>query len=199
MVDPERSLSRFDRPVGARSHRRQMVSAQLLNVTRTLAAAIISAIATVALAGVAVIQIRAGKKQTEIALQTARETREAAERQWQPRVFAHPWFWKIPGDREGIEGGAVIDGTLHAAYYLINQGSGPAFNVEHGIDVGGNRQKTGIILNMGGGHVIPPVFDVETRREWLRLWSRSPSRNSRARPSPTRHSSRICSVSASRS
>lgn len=106
-----------------------------------LAAAIITAGATVALAMLAYLQIRASQwqaseaaaaatLQSTIALQAARETREAAERQWQPRVIAHPWFWVIPGDREGTQGGAVVDGTLHAAYYLVNQGSGPAFNVD---------------------------------------------------------------------
>ena len=76
--------------------------------------------------------------------------------------FAHPWFGPIPGQADQTPAGAVVDGTLYAAYYLVNQGSGPAFNVEHGIEIGGSRQRGGnIILNMGAGGLIPPVFDVE--------------------------------------
>ena len=91
-----------------------MVSARPLTVRHMLAAAIITAGATVALAMLAFLQIRASQKQASevpgaatlqatIALQADRETREAAERQWQPRVIAHPWFWAIPGDRQGTQ------------------------------------------------------------------------------------------------
>jgi hypothetical protein len=128
---------------------------------RMLAAAIITAAATVALALLAYVQIRAGGEQTAAALEMAHQTREAAERQWQPRVFAHPWFWAIPGERDQIPAGAVVDGTLRAAYYVVNQGSGPAFNIEHGIEIAGSRQTVGVILNMATGQEIPPVFNLE--------------------------------------
>jgi hypothetical protein len=126
-----------------------------------LAAAIITAVATVALAALAYGQIRAGGKQTAAALEMARQTREAAERQWQPRVFAHPWYGAIPGERDQIAGGVVVDGQLRAAYYLVNQGSGPAFNIEHGTEIGGNRQRLGVYLNMGASDVVPPVFNYD--------------------------------------
>ena len=81
-----------------------------------MAASIITAAATVAPAALAYFQIRAGqaqakdsKTQSDAALAIAREqsaasrviareTREAAERQWQPRVFVHPRRGPVCGD-----------------------------------------------------------------------------------------------------
>jgi hypothetical protein len=121
-----------------------------------LAASIITAAATVGLAVLAYRQIRAGQAQTAAALAVARETREAAERQWQPRVFVHAWHGPVPGDEEN----AAPD-EMAVRYYLTNEGTGPAFNVEHGVEVAGqlhtweDRQWR----TMRAGEAIPPMFD----------------------------------------
>jgi hypothetical protein len=108
-------------------------------------------LATVVLAVLAYFQIRAGwaqaregkeqsdaalaiaREQSAAALAVARETREAAERQWQPRVFVHGWHGgPKPGD-----GDNVAPNEMAVPYYLSNEGTGPAFNVEHGVEVNG--------------------------------------------------------------
>ena len=115
-----------------------------------LAAAIVTAAATVGLAVLAYCQIRAGQaqarhaqaqsdtalaitqEQTAAALAIARETREAAERQWQPRVFAYAWRVPVRGD-----GSTAAPDEMAVSYFLSNEGTGPAFNVEHGVEVAG--------------------------------------------------------------
>jgi hypothetical protein len=122
-----------------------------------LAASIVAAAATVALAALAYWQIRAGRQQTLAALSIAREAREAAERQWQPRVFAHAWHGgPVRGD-----GDAAAPDEMTVPYYLTNAGTGPAFNVEHGIEVAG-EQKTWDDRQwrtMAAGEEIPPLHD----------------------------------------
>jgi hypothetical protein len=128
--------------------------------SQSLWPAIITAAATVALAVLAYRQITAGqaqiKEQADAALALARETREAAERQWQPRVFAHAWHGPVRGD-----GDNAAPDEMAVRYYLSNEGTGPAFNVEHGIDVAGtphtweNRQWR----TMRAGEAIPPIPD----------------------------------------
>jgi hypothetical protein len=139
-----------------------------------LVASIATAAATVVLAVLAYLQIRAGQAQAKearaqsdaalaiaheqaaAALTVARETREAAERQWQPRVFAHAWHGPVPGD-----GNNAAPDEMAVRYYLSNEGTGPAFNVEHGVDVAGtphtweNRQWR----TMRAGEAIPPIPD----------------------------------------
>jgi hypothetical protein len=139
-----------------------------------LAASIVTAAATVGLALLAYLQIRAGQAQAKearkqsdaalaiaqeqaaAALTVARETREAAERQWQPRVFAHAWRGPVPGD-----GNDAAPDEMAVRYYLSNEGTGPAFNVEHGVEVAGRlhtwegRQWR----TMRAGEAIPPMFD----------------------------------------
>jgi hypothetical protein len=139
-----------------------------------LTASIITAAATVGLAVLAYCQIRAGQAQTRAAkeqsdaalaiaqeqaaaaLAVARETREAAERQWQPRVFVHAWHGPVRGD-----GDNAAPDEMAVRYYLTNEGTGPAFNVEHGVEVAGklhtweDRQWR----TMRAGEAIPPMFD----------------------------------------
>jgi len=139
-----------------------------------LAPSIVTAAATVALALLAYLQIRAGQsqavtmraqsdaalaiaqEQAAAALTVARETREAAERQWQPRVFVHAWHGPVPGD-----GNDAAPDEMAVRYYLSNEGTGPAFNVEHGVEVAGklhtweDRQWR----TMRAGEAIPPMFD----------------------------------------
>jgi hypothetical protein len=139
-----------------------------------LAASIVTAAATVGLALLAYCQIRAGqaqvrenkaqsdaalaiaREQAAAALTVAQETREAAERQWQPRVFAHAWHGPVRGD-----GDNAAPDEMAVRYYLSNEGTGPAFNVEHGIEVAGapytweDRQWR----TMRAGEAIPPIPD----------------------------------------
>ena len=121
-----------------------------------LAASIITAAATAVLAALAYLQMRAASTQTAAALAIAMETRAAAERQWQPRVIANPW----PGPSPGSGDDAAPDETA-VPYYLSNDGTGPAFNVEHGVEVAGKLHlwEYGSYRSMGAGLEIPPVHD----------------------------------------
>jgi hypothetical protein len=115
--------------------------------TDSLWPAIITAAATVLLAALAYIQIRAGRAQT-------REFREAAERQWQPRVFVHGWHGPKRGD-----GDLAAPDEMAVPYYLSNEGVGPAFNVEHGITVNGTAHTWNDWQwpNMRAGDFIPAL------------------------------------------
>jgi hypothetical protein len=70
--------------------------------------------------------------QSDASLKIAHETREAAERQWQPRVIAHKW-----SDPKLGTGDDAAPDEMAVGYRLKNEGTGPAFNVEHGVEVGG--------------------------------------------------------------
>jgi hypothetical protein len=113
-------------------------------------------VATVALAVLAYCQIRAGRAQSEAALDIARETREAAQRQWQPRVIAQGWKSPVPGT-----GDDAPPGEIAVSYYLSNDGTGPAFNVEHGVEIAGklHRWEAGLYPTMRAGDQYPPMFD----------------------------------------
>lgn len=75
------------------------------------------------------------EQQAAAAVEVARETREAAQRQWQPRVFVHgKGQWR--GDGRNSPSDVMV-----VAYYLSNEDTGPAFNVEHGVEIEG-RQHT---------------------------------------------------------
>jgi hypothetical protein len=76
--------------------------------------------------------IAIAKEQAAAALAVAQETRQAAERQWQPRVFVHGRGHPTRGT-----GDDAAPDEMAVAYYLSNEGTGPAFNIEHGIEVGG--------------------------------------------------------------
>jgi hypothetical protein len=118
-----------------------------------LAAAIATALATVALGAVALLQMRAGSTQ-------AREQVEAVKRGVQPRVTAHRW---VDPKRRRTYGEEVV--SLH--FYLTNDGTGPAFNVVYGVDVGGRscpgdnghiyrKMNVGAILPGPSDHLDPP-------------------------------------------
>ncbi|MGH2742278.1 MAG: hypothetical protein ACREX8_03210 [Gammaproteobacteria bacterium] len=91
-------------------------------------------LASVVLAFLAFLQMKATRRQSQAALdqvtaakEQAEVTREAAARQVYPLVYAHEW--KGPVWDEDEESFAM-------RYYLSNEGLGPALNVEHGIEVG---------------------------------------------------------------
>lgn len=119
-----------------------------------LAAAIITAVATVGLAVLAYFQIRAGSAQAAATLEIARETREAAVRQWQPRVFARKW-----GPPERGNGNNAGPDEMAVSCYLVNEGTGPAFNIELGVEVAGklHRWKTGQWWAMRAGEFMPQL------------------------------------------
>ena len=68
-------------------------------------------------------RILAGKAQT-------REQAETVKREWQPRVRAQPFIgaYKKP---------VLIPDQMAVPYFLSNDGTGPAFNVEYGIELSG--------------------------------------------------------------
>jgi hypothetical protein len=138
-------------------------------------------LAAIALAVLAFRQIRAGqaqaqeaKQQSEAALTIAREqsaasvaiaretreaaheTREAAQRQWQPRVIPYRW-----GDPKPGTGDDAAPDEMAVGYRLKNEGTGPAFNVEHGVEVGGraHRWPAGQYPAMRSGEELPPMLD----------------------------------------
>jgi hypothetical protein len=121
-----------------------------------LAAAIITAAATVGLAVLAYCQISAGRTQTSAALKIARETREAAQRQWQPRVFVHAWANPVPGT-----GDNAAPDEMAVPYRLENEGTGPAFNVAHGVEVAGKLHTWGDrqYRSIRAGQELPPMLD----------------------------------------
>jgi hypothetical protein len=120
------------------------------------AASILTAIATGALAVLAYWQIRAGRDQTSAALAIARETNEATKRQSRPWVIANPLNGPSPGD-----GSTAAPDEMAVSYYLSNDGSGPAFNIEHGIEVAGtfHTWDQGMYPTMRAGQEFPPMHD----------------------------------------
>jgi hypothetical protein len=85
-----------------------------------LAATIITACATMLLAAVAYLQMRAGRWQ-------AYEQAEAVKRGMQPRVTAERWF--DPEHRQTYD-----EVFVSMQFFLTNDGAGPAFNVAYGVD-----------------------------------------------------------------
>lgn len=163
-----------------------VVAAQAVHVTVNtsddlwiVGAAILTALATIALAVTAVCQIRAGQKQNESAARQARralelarkqadaairiasETREAAERQWQPRVFAR----KL-GAMESGDGRNAAPDEWAVPCYLVNEGTGPAFNIEIGIEAEGKLHTwlAGPWWALQAQEFFPPLDPNGTRR-----------------------------------
>jgi type II secretory pathway pseudopilin PulG len=144
-----------------------------------IGAAILTALATIALAIVAVCQIRAGQKQAQSAARQARrafelartqadaasriasETREAAERQWQPRVFA-----RKSGGVESGDGRNAAPDEWAVPCYLVNEGTGPAFNIEVGIEAEGKFHpwEGGPWWALQAQEFFPPLDPAGTRR-----------------------------------
>ena len=139
-----------------------------------LVASIVTAAATVGLAVLAYVQIRAGqaqakdaKTQSDAALTIAqqqaaaavavvKETREAAQRQWQPYVIAHAWKGPTTGD-----GNDAAPDEMAVRYFLQNEGTGPAFNVEPRVEVGGTTHTWNDwqYRSMSVGEATPPIPD----------------------------------------
>jgi hypothetical protein len=118
--------------------------------------AIVTAGATVLLAVVAAIQIRAGRAQT-------REQAETVKRGWQPRVCARPFFGKH--DRP-----TLAPNEMAVPYFLNNDGTGPAFNVECGIKLPGQPHITNKDLDrvLQAGEGAPTKSDPEEAgQHWL--------------------------------
>lgn len=117
-------------------------------------------VATLILAGLASAQMRATRRQSDAALDQARYareqaevTREAAERQVYPRVYAHEWKGLIWDEDE--EAFAV-------RYYLSNEGLGPALDVEHGCVIAGREYVFGydgpfMFRSVQPGEFLPPL------------------------------------------
>jgi hypothetical protein len=76
--------------------------------------------------------VGAAQEQSRSALEIPREAREAAQRQWQPRVFMHAWHGPERGD-----GTNAAPYEMAVRFYLSNEGTGPAFNVKPWVEIGG--------------------------------------------------------------
>jgi hypothetical protein len=61
-------------------------------------------------------------------------TRDAARAQLQPIVFAHAYGAAVRGPDDTLDLG---DGDVGFPYYIANEGTGPALDVKHGVEVEG--------------------------------------------------------------
>jgi hypothetical protein len=130
----------------------------LLGITDTDVAALGGA-GTLILAAVALAQIRESRRQTDAmkdqvtaikdvaekelaamredvqaSIEQGRAVREAARAQNQPIVFAHTYGGAITGPNEGADLGP---GEVGFRYRLINEGTGVALNIRHGVELCG--------------------------------------------------------------
>lgn len=136
----------------------------LLGITDTDVAALGGA-GTLILAAVALLQIRESRRQTEAmkdqvtviegvadkelaamredvqaSIEQGRAVREAARAQNQPIVFAHTYGGGIKGPDEGADLGA---GEVGFQYTLVNEGTGVALNIRHGVELCGILREHG--------------------------------------------------------
>ncbi len=152
----------------------------LLGITDTDVAAL-GGVGTLILAGVAVAQIRESRRQTgamenqvtairdvaeeelramrediQASIEQARAVREAARAQNQPIVFAHTYGGAIKGPNDGADLGP---GEVGFRYRLINEGTGVALNVRHGVELCGIEREHGDgmeVRSMRPAEELPP-------------------------------------------
>lgn len=90
-------------------------------------------------------------------------TRDAARAQLQPIVFAHQHGAAVHGPNDDLDLG---EGEVAFLYYLSNEGTGPALNIRHGVEIGGTDYPFG-----GGmeyrtarpGEFLPPLDEGATQ------------------------------------
>jgi hypothetical protein len=152
----------------------------LLGITDTDVAAL-GEVGTLILAGVAVAQIRESRRQTgamenqvtairdvaeeelramrediQASIEQGRAVREAARAQNQPIVFAHTYGGAIKGPNDGADLGP---GEVGFRYRLINEGTGVALNVRHGVELCGIEREYGDsmeVRSMRPAEELPP-------------------------------------------
>jgi hypothetical protein len=111
--------------------------------------AVLAATATIFLVVFASRQIKAAKEQADI-------TREMSSRQWYPLVYSHE------GERPAPDSDPLGEDAVACAYYLRNEGLGPALNIEHGVEVWGSSWPFGgrsarQFRSVQPGETIPPM------------------------------------------
>jgi hypothetical protein len=127
--------------------------------------AALGGVGTLILAGVAVAQIRESRRQTgamedqvtaikdvaeqelaamrediQASIEQGSAVREAARAQNQPIVFAHTYGGAMKGPDEGADLGP---GEVGFRYRLVNEGTGVALNVRHGVELCGIEREHG--------------------------------------------------------
>jgi hypothetical protein len=83
-------------------------------------------------------------------------TRDAARAQLQPLVLSHAHGAFARGPREPDLG----EGQISFDYYVSNEGTGPALNIEHGVEVAGHDFAFGDGMQFrtaGAGEFLPPL------------------------------------------
>lgn len=153
----------------------------LLGITDIDLAAL-GGVGTLVLAGVAVAQIRESRRQTgamedqvtairdvaeqelaamrediQASIEQGRAVKEAARAQLQPIVFAHAHGGAIRGPDEGADLGP---GEIGFRYRLINEGTGVALNIRHGVELCGIERQHGDgmeVRSMRPAEELPPA------------------------------------------
>jgi hypothetical protein len=153
----------------------------LLGITDIDLAAL-GGVGTLILAGVAVAQIRESRRQTgamedqvtairevadeqlkamrediQASIAQGRAVKEAARAQNQPIVFAHVYGGAINGPDEGADLGP---GEVGFRYRLINEGTGVALNIRHGVELCGIDREHGDgmeVRSMRPAEELPPA------------------------------------------
>jgi hypothetical protein len=153
----------------------------LLGITDTDVAAL-GGLGTLILACVAVAQIRESRRQTgamedqvtaikdvaekelaamrediQASIEQGRAVREAARAQNQPIVFAHTYGGAIKGPDEGADLGP---GEVGFRYRLVNEGTGVALNIRHGVELYGIEREHGggmEVRSMRPAEKLPPA------------------------------------------
>ena len=95
---------------------------------------------------------RETRETAQAGLEIATATREAAQRQWQPRVFARKW-----GAPERGNGLNAARDEMAVPCYLVNEGTGPAFNVELALEVAGELHPSHQWWAMQAQEFFPPL------------------------------------------
>lgn len=99
----------------------------------------------------------------EISAATREASRDAARAQLQPIVFAHGHGGAISGPNDELD---LDVGEIAFLYYLSNEGTGPALNIEHGVECGGVDHEFGGGMQFRtarAGEFLPPL-DQATRQ-----------------------------------
>jgi hypothetical protein len=105
------------------------------------------------------------QKQIGAVIEGNDRVRDAARAQLQPIVFAHGFGPPTTG--ADIRGAPVPSGRTRVAYFLKNEGVGPALDVEHGISVGGVKHTVddagSRYRTAAAGETMPPGYPDDTK------------------------------------
>lgn len=91
---------------------------------------------------VAELELTAMREDVQASIEQGRAVREAARAQNQPIVFAYTYGGAVKGPDEGAD---IGPGEIGFRYQLINEGTGVALNIRHGVEL------CGIVREHGDG------------------------------------------------